>query len=332
MNTPDTREAVVAAEARTAQLDIVIVNWNSRDLLRSCVSALGGSVNASQLRVIVVDNASQDGSAERLQGGALNLIVIRNESNRGFGAACNQGAGAGEAPAILFLNPDTRVRPDTLPLALQHLAVSPEIAILGVRQTDESGTTLRTCARIPDIASLAGQAIGLDRLGLVRPHFMTEWNHEDTRQVGQVMGAFLMIRRELFQRLGGFDERFFVYFEDVDLCRRAAESGGAVVHFADAAIWHGTQGTTAQVKDRRLFYFLRSKALYVAKHHGRAAALLLLALDLGVQIPLRVLRAFARDGRGGAAAVLRGAAMLARDIPNLWPKLARDASRLNRGR
>jgi hypothetical protein len=305
-----------------AELDIVIVNWNSRDLLRSCVAALADSVNASRLRVIVVDNASHDGSAERLQGGALDLAIIRNPANRGFGAACNQGAAAGRAPAILFLNPDTRVRPDTLRLALDHLAGSPGVAILGVRQTDESGTTLRTCARIPDVASLAGQAVGLDRLGLVRPHFMTEWDHEDTREVGQVMGAFLMIRRDVFERLGGFDERFFVYFEDVDLCRRAAETGGTVVHFAGATIWHGTQGTTAQVKDRRLFYFLRSKALYAAKHHGRAAALLLLALDLGVQIPMRLLRALATGQRGDAAAVLRGARMLLADLPRLWPNLA----------
>jgi N-acetylglucosaminyl-diphospho-decaprenol L-rhamnosyltransferase len=95
------------------------------------------------------------------------------------------------------------------------------------------------------------------------------------------------------------------------------------VHFADATIWHGTQGTTAQVKDRRLFYFLRSKALYVGKHHGRAAALLLLALDLGVQLPLRVLRALATGARGDAGAVLRAARMLVADLPRLWPNLGR---------
>jgi N-acetylglucosaminyl-diphospho-decaprenol L-rhamnosyltransferase len=308
---------------RTAELDVVIVNWNSRDLLRDCVAALAESSNAARLRVIVVDNASTDGSAEALAPGDLDLLVIRNDTNRGFGAACNQGAAAGGAPILLFLNPDTRVRPDTLRLAIDRLGSSPDTAILGVRQTDESGATLRTCARIPDVRSLAGQAVGLDRLGLVVPHFMTEWDHEETRQVGQVMGAFLMIRRPLFERLGGFDERFFVYFEDVDLCRRAAETGGAVVHFADATIWHGTQGTTAQVKDRRLFYFLRSKALYVAKHHGRAAALLLLALDLGVQVPLRVLRALATGARGDAGAVLRAARMLVADLPRLWPNLGR---------
>jgi GT2 family glycosyltransferase len=304
-----------------AELDIVIVNWNSRDLLRDCVAALAQSSNAARLRVIVVDNASSDGSVEALAPGELDLHVIRNDTNRGFGAASNQGAAAGGAPMLLFLNPDTRVRSDTLRLAIDRLAASPDTAILGVRQTDESGATLRTCARIPDVRSLAGQAVGLDRLGLVVPHFMTDWDHEDTRVVGQVMGAFLMIRRTLFERLRGFDERFFVYFEDVDLCRRAAVTGGAVLHFAGATIWHGTQGTTTQVKDRRLFYFLRSKALYVAKHHGRAAALLLLALDLGVQLPLRVLRALATGARGDASAVLRAARMLVADLPWLWPSL-----------
>ena len=180
---------------------------------------------------------------------------------------------------------------------------------------------MRTCARRRTLGRLVGQALALDRLGLVRPHFMTEWDHADTREVGQVMGAFLMIRRALFARLGGFDERFFVYWEDVDLCARAAESGAAVVHFAGTDIYHRTQGTTAQVKDRRLFYYWRSQALYAGKHFGRAAGRLMLALIFVAQVPLRAGRALASGQVGEAKAVRSAARMLLADLPALWRAL-----------
>jgi N-acetylglucosaminyl-diphospho-decaprenol L-rhamnosyltransferase len=311
----------------TPRLDVAIVNWNSGDLVRECIAALAESSIAAGLRVTVVDNASADGSADGLERPGLAVEVLRNSRNRGFGAACNQAARQGDAPFLLFLNPDTRVQPRTLEAALAVLA-APEHAstgILGVRLVDDAGRTQRTCARAPTPAGLLLRSAGLDRVmpGLVRPHFMTEWDHEDTRPVDQVMGAFLLIRRPLFERIGGFDERFFVYYEDVDLCDRARGAGARVLHFAGAAAWHRGGGTTDQVRDRRLFYLLRSEALYAGKRFGRAAALAVLAAAFAVNVPVRAAHALLRRRPHDAGQALGGGRLLLRDLPGLLLKLAR---------
>ncbi|MET0257198.1 MAG: glycosyltransferase family 2 protein [Methylobacterium sp.] len=300
-------------------VDVVIVNWNAGDQLRACIRSLAASANAADLHVIVVDNASADGSVVRLPGDGLVLTVLANRTNLGFGRACNQGAAAGRGGTLLFLNPDTEVSRDAIPRALTALRSVSNAGIVGARLVDGAGTTHRTCARTPTARGLVANATMLDRLmpHLTHQHFMTDWDHADSRPVDAVMGAFLMIPRPLFEGLGGFDERYFVYFEDADLCVRVLAGGRSVNHAADAVVLHRGQGTTAQVKDRRLFYFLRSQVLYTQKHHGRVAALAVLAGACLGQIPIRILHALARRSPGEAAAVLRSGRMLVGATPRL---------------
>lgn len=303
----------------TQALDVVIINWNAGDQLRACLASLAASEGAEHLRVVVVDNASGDGSADDLDRPGLALTVLRNADNLGFARACNQGAALGAAGAILFLNPDTQVSRDGIAAARAQLDADPGTGIVGARLVDEAGRTHRTCARHPTGASLIAHTLFLDRLlpRLVPPHFLLDWDHEETRAVDAVMGAFLMIRRPLFTRLGGFDERFFVYWEDADLCARAAAAGFAVCHAAQAEIRHRGQGTTEAVKDRRLFYFLRAQALYARKHHGGAACLAVLAAALAVNLPVRLGRALVRGRVGDAGAVIRAGRMLLAALPGL---------------
>ncbi|MGW5958271.1 glycosyltransferase family 2 protein [Methylorubrum thiocyanatum] len=303
----------------TEALDVVIVNWNAGDQLRACLASLAASEGAEQLRVVVVDNASGDGSADDLDRPGLALTLLRNADNRGFARACNQGAALGSASAILFLNPDTQVSRSGIAAARAQLEADPGTGIVGARLVDEAGHTHRTCARHPTGASLIAHMLFLDRLlpRLVPPHFLLDWDHEETRAVDAVMGAFLMIRRPLFARLGGFDERFFVYWEDADLCARTAASGFAVCYAAQAEIRHRGQGTTEAVKDRRLFYFLRAQALYARKHHGRAAFLAVLAAAMAVNLPVRLGRALVRGKAGDAGAVIRAGRMLTAALPGL---------------
>src|SRR5262249_14694350 len=150
--------------------------------------------------------------------------------------------------------------------------------------------------RRPTIAAMLLRTLFLDRIvpRAVPPHFMTEWDHLDTRPVDQVMGAFLMVRRELFGRAGGFDQRFFVYYEDLDLCLRASDDGHAVVHFAGATAVHDGGGTTSPVKDRRLFYETTSRVRFMHKWHGVASAGALAALIALVELPLRAVGGMAR--------------------------------------
>lgn len=303
------------------RLDIVTVNWNAGPLLERCVRSVAAALvpGVALDRFVVVDNASADGSADGLeQIGPAGLIVLRNGENRGFAAACNQGAAGSRADWLLFLNPDTELDAGSLAPLGAWLA-RPEqaaVGVAGVRLTDEQGRTQRCCARAPTPWRLFGQAFGLDRLlpRLCPPHFMTEWDHEDTRPVDQTMGAFLVIRRDLFERLGGFDERFFVYYDDVDLCLEARRAGFAVTHFAGAAAYHKGGGTTDKVKATRLFYMWRSRLLFAAKHFGPAGRLAVAVAVLALEPAARLVRALLRRRRDEIDETLGAMRQLRREL------------------
>ncbi|MBP2232970.1 GT2 family glycosyltransferase [Azospirillum agricola] len=316
-------------------LRIVTVNWNAGPLLHDCVGSLPRALPQTPTggftleRMVVVDNASADGSADALEDAApgLPVTVLRNAENRGFAAACNQGAAKSEADWLLFLNPDTRLSADSLAPAFAFLAdpANGRVGALGVRLVDEAGHTQRCCARTPTPGRLVAQSLGLDRAlpGLFPPHFMTGWDHADTRDVDQVMGAFLLVRRSLFEAVGGFDERFFVYYDDVELCLQVRRAGWRVVHFAGAEAYHRGGGTTDQVRATRLFYGLRSRLQFVAKHHGPLALLAVGAATLLLEPVARLAQAALRRRPGDMAEVLRGTARLWADLPRWIPGLLR---------
>src|ERR1700687_3582600 len=161
--------------ASQKNIDIVIVNWNSRSLLRECLAALDQSTIAERLSVIIIDNASTDGSADGLTARRARLDLVPNTDNRGFAAACNQGAARGGAPFVLFLNPDVRVGPDTVANAARHLddPVNSGVGILGVQLLDPGGRVQASCARAPTAATLLLQTVFLDRIcPLVPRHFL----------------------------------------------------------------------------------------------------------------------------------------------------------------
>ncbi len=270
-------------------LDVVIVNWNAGELLRACLASIGGALDGSFRlgRVVVVDNASTDGSAEGHEDLGLPLTVIGNAQNRGFGAACNQGAAGSTADYVLFLNPDTRLFGDSLarPLEFMEREENAGVGVSGIQLVDESGAVAKSCARFPRPATFLWIATGLDRL-LPRAglgYRMTEFDHRESRRVDHVMGAFYLVRRSVFERLGGFDEDFFMYFEDVDFSKRVAKLGLESRFLAGARAFHAGGGTSRRVKARRLAYFLRSKLLYARKHHpgwrARAAAAATLVVE-----------------------------------------------------
>jgi len=312
--------ARAGVEAMGGRVDIIIVNWNSGGLLRACLASMTGAEPLAGMvdRLVVVDNASSDDSLRALPAG-LPLTLMRNDRNRGFAAACNQGAAGSGTPWLLFLNPDTRALPGWLsrPLAALDRPDLADVGILGVRLLDEEGRVARRCARQPSPGRLLGAMLGLDRLlpGLVRPHFMTEWDHGDSRDVDQVMGAYFLVRRSAFEQLGGFDERYFLYYEDADFARRAAAAGWRSHYLAEAAIHHRGGGVTDQVKGRRLHQLLRSRNLFVAKWFGRGPALGLLLAALLVEPLPRLAAALARDGTRGAVATSEGYGRLWRELP-----------------
>lgn len=306
-----------------AALDIVIVNWNAGGQLRSCLDSIAAARrDGFELgRVVVVDNASEDGSADGLDGLDLPLVVPRNRENRGFATASNQGASGSHADYLLFLNPDIRLYPDSLAIALAHLGwpENASIGIVGIQLVDEAGRVHRSCARLPTPGRYLAMIAGLDRLlpSLFPSHFMTEWDHEDSREVDQVMGAFFLVRRTVFEALGGFDERFFVYFEDVDFALRARKAGWRSYYLATARAYHRGAGTTEQVKALRLAYNLRGRILYSFKHFGQCGAALVTVATLLVEPVSRVAFAMARRSPAEALDTLRAYARLWSEVPTL---------------
>jgi len=256
----------------TPSLDIIIVNWNSGRQLHQCLASIA-CVNQDIFilsRVCVVDNASKDGSLDGIEEYNFPIRVIHNEQNRGFAAACNQSARASQSDYLLFLNPDVMLSENaiTVPIAFMEQPENKRVGIVGIQLLDDSGDVARTCAHFPTPGRFCAIMLGLNMLSsrLFLDHFMEEWDHNENRVVDQLIGAFFLVHRSLFEDLGGFDERFFVYFEDVDFSYQAWKEGWHSVYLAEAQAYHKGGGTSQQIKDRRLFYSLRSRILYGYKH------------------------------------------------------------------
>jgi N-acetylglucosaminyl-diphospho-decaprenol L-rhamnosyltransferase len=304
---------------------VVIVNWNAGSLLAECLRSFEAvSDDAVALsRITIVDNCSNDDSLCGLDELAVKLPLefIRNSSNRGFAAACNQGARGSDANFLLFLNPDTRICSGSLETPALFLAdaKNSRVGIVGVQLIDRHGNVARSCARRPTVSSMVGQSLGLDRSGysIFPSHFLSEWDHCDTRTVDQVMGAFFFLRSSMFAKIGGFDERFFVYFEDMDLAVRARELGWTSVYIATARAFHHGSGTTEHVKDLRLFYYWRSRILYAFKHFNVMGAAAIAFLTLSVEPIIRALALLANKRPEEISKVLRATHLLWSDLPKI---------------
>jgi N-acetylglucosaminyl-diphospho-decaprenol L-rhamnosyltransferase len=311
----------ITTGAMTGSMHIVIVNWNTGDYLRQCLEsiAIANDVDGKVARVTVVDNASSDGSAARLGDVELPLEVLHNRSNVGFAAACNQGADGSDADYLLFLNPDTRLFPDTLTIVAGFMDSerAAGIGICGGQVLDPEGAPTISCARFPTLRVVFGGMTGLDRVlpRLFPSHHLSPAETPRSRFVDQVIGAFFLVRRELFTRLGGFDTRYFIYYEEVDFALRAREQGFRSYFLKEARILHAANISTEQVRDVRLFHSLRSRLIYARRHWSRWQAILLAVLTFAVELPARVTIALLRRSGADLSATISAYGMLARHLP-----------------
>jgi GT2 family glycosyltransferase len=302
------------------QLSIIIVNWNAGQYLVDSVSSIGLFCPNLVCEVFVIDNASTDNSINLLNG-AINLnckiSVVCNTENLGFAAACNLGARHASGEFLLFLNPDAALFLNTLPAVLKFMnqASSSDVGICGVQLVDNTGNVSRSCTRFPTALGLTWHAVGMDRLFPRLGHFMSEWDHSQTREVDHVIGAFLFIRHSLFLKLNGFDERFFVYLEDLDLSLRSHQLGWRSIYLTDAQAFHVGGGTSRRVKAHRLFYSLRSRQIYAFKHFSRFAASVVLFSTLFIEPFSRICFATLCGSWSGVTETLSAYCMLWRWLP-----------------
>jgi GT2 family glycosyltransferase len=299
-------------------LDIVIVNWNTGTYLRDCLRAIAAATRDEFVleKVIVVDNASSDDSLDHLDDDGLPLTVIRNAENRGFGAASNQGAAEGGADLILLLNPDTRVGRDTIDRTVAFM-VDPDnasVGICGARMVSDDGEEELSCWRFPTFSIWVGKLTGLSYAfpSWIPMQRMASEELQESGVVDQVIGAYNLIRRSLYEALDGFDERFFLYLEDVDLAFRARALGYTSYYMADVPVHHVGRVSSEQVRGRRLFYLIRSRTEYDRKHWPSWQAPTLAALMLVVEFPVRSLVALAKGRPAEVRHVAEGMARYAR--------------------
>lgn len=301
-------------------ISIVIVNWNAGLQLLSCVASIAEHHSGLVSSVIIVDNGSSDDSLEQVEAQGrfpFQLKVIRNRGNSGFGSACNQGAALVDGEFLLFLNPDTRLFDGSLSASLAYLqdANHQDVGIVGIQLLDEKNCIARSCTRFPSPVGFVFHALGLDRVFPRLGHFMAEWAHDTTREVDHVIGAFYLMRNAVFQELSGFDERFFVYLEDLDLSFRAKKAGWRTMFLANVQAFHAGGGTSNQVKARRMFYSLRSRLLYAFKHFGFIAATSILLATLFLEPLSRTVLALARRSSSALKETWSGYGMLWRWLP-----------------
>ena len=265
-------------------LTVILVTYNSARQLPACARALGPALGGLAARVVVVDNASTDASASR--AGALwpDATVIRNATNRGFAAAVNQGLAAAEGRAALLLNPDALPAPGAIATLLDHLDRHAGTGIVAPRLLDAAGRPVLSAYPFLSLGTVAWRHFQLSRLlpgrlgGRYRAATLGPGVAPVTVEWAQ--GACLLLRRSMLEAIGSLDERFVLYCDEVDLCRRAALAGWRVDFLPGVTVAHQEGGSAGQVVPLKLASHYYSKVLYFHKHHAPPVALALRALLL----------------------------------------------------
>ena len=265
---------------------VVIVSWNSRDDLQACLQSL--ATVSLPLEVVVVDNASSDGSADAARAKAPQAMVIDAGENLGFARASNRGWCASRAPYVLFLNPDATVTPGALESLRAILEARPEVGIVGPLTHNPDGTPQISFG--PDLTPLGEwrQRRLVSRVRDRDPRTL-RWLEDATsreQEPAWVSGSCLLIRRTLLETLGGFDEGFFLYEEDVDLCVRARKAGARVVFTPLARVIHRLGRSMEQAATRARAEYDRSHVHFYRKHNGPLLTGLL-RLQIAVRVALR---------------------------------------------
>lgn len=267
----------VATASARIELSIVVLSWNTRELLARCLGALQRDRAAGAREIVVVDNASRDGSADMVEREFPGARLIRSPVNLLYASGNNAGARAAVGRYLCLLNSDTEVLPGALERLVRFLSQHPDYAAVAPKLVDPDGSVQRACTRLPTLLDPLWEATVLGKFPpgswLARRHHMAEFDHEQARDVAQPPGACFLMRRDEYLALGGLDPRMSLYFNDVDLCRRLRERGRRIHYLADAVVLHHGGGSTRTCERReRNLYWIRNRRAYYRKNHGRLGA------------------------------------------------------------
>ncbi len=274
-------------------ISIIIVNWNTRDILRNCIASIYAQTKDTEFEVIVVDNASTDDSPEMVKKEFPKATIVENLENRGFAAANNQGIRIAKSRYMLLLNSDTVVLDQAIAKIISFAEDNPDAAVVGCKVINPDGTLQRTCFMFPSLLNMFLSSTYLYKLFPKSRFFgreqMTWWNRNDIREVNAVSGCFMLVRRKAIEQIGLMDEQFFMYAEETDWCYRFKKAGWRVVFAPVAEIVHLGGQSTSQKSGEMIVELRLSILKFIRKHHGRliyGIACLLILLFFAVRIPI----------------------------------------------
>ena len=288
---------------KTIDVSVVIVNWNTRDILQKCLTSIYEQDDDIELEVIVIDNASTDGSVEMVRKNFPRVSLIENSENRGFAAANNQGMKIAKGRYVLLLNSDTIILDNAISKTISFADTHPEAAVIGCRVLNPDRTLQPTCFMFPSILNMLLSSTYLYKLFPKNKFFgrelMTWWDRNDIREVDVVTGCFMLVRRDAIEQIGTMDERFFIYGEEMDWCYHFKQAGWKIIFTPTGEIIHFGGQSTRQKRCEMILRLRGSILLFMKKNKSfltYTLACLLVALFFFLRVPFWLVRAmFSRN-------------------------------------
>jgi hypothetical protein len=251
------------------KLSIIIVNFNGKDLTLNCLESIYSRLESIDFEVIVVDNASHDGSLEAISSEFPEVITIKNASNLGFSKANNEGIKIAKGDYILLLNNDTLLEGGNFNNLINYTEDNMDVGILGCRINNSDGSLQLSCYRFPGIWEMFTHYAGLTKAfpnsRLFGDH--RNWPHNEIREVDFVIGAFFLVKRSIFDGIGLLDEDFFLNAEETEFCLRAKKAGFKTVFHPGYTITHLGGATKKDMKEKDAISHIKGTQLLIRKHH-----------------------------------------------------------------
>ncbi|WP_164659301.1 glycosyltransferase family 2 protein [Tropicibacter sp. Alg240-R139] len=301
-------------------LSIVIVNWNTCDLLQDCLTSVRAGLGDLQVEVLVVDNASSDTSVAMVRAEFPNVTLIESVDNLGFAGGNNVALRRACGRYVMLLNTDTLVHGTVLQDAVAWLDARPEIAVMGPKVLNADGTIQSSCSAFPSLKFLTMQALGLTKLARLDSYRMTGWDRSTERQVDVISGAAMFVRQVAMEQVGLLDEAFFFYGEETDWCHRFASAGWDIMFAPLPEVTHFGGGAVARLNHRRDVMLTEGTTRLHRKHGGLLAGMACFAVLSFHNVTRAALWTVLSPLRRGAArARARHFRCVTADLYKAWP-------------
>jgi len=255
---------------------LAIVNWNTKELLKKCLESIAKHSAGFTIQTLILDNASTDGSPEMVEEcfrrvDSLNVILVRNDENVGFALGHELLLPYSQGRYHILVNSDIELQSGCLEAIAKRMVEDRRIGILGPKIIGSDQLIQPSCRRLPTLFLQLWESMGLGRLigGLFNPYHMGSFDHQTSREVRQIMGSFFVIRSSILPQTGFLDTRFFMYYEEVDFCKRVHDKGYTIFFEAEAEVLHEGGGSSKMVRELTIRRTMRSMHHYFRKHRGK---------------------------------------------------------------